>query len=724
MKFDKKYISGRFTIIVSVVMLICVWITYNMVDTMIVHRDKWKEVGMVSVSDTMELKSARGNILSSDGTQIMASSLPNYRVYIDFLSGGADKDPLLMLKKDSLWRDSIDIISKGLYELCPYLTEKEYRDHLLKGLEKRSRYWEVCPRHVLNYLQYNGIVKLPIFNFKNKNVSGMVVVEYNNRNKPFGSLARRTLGDLYGAKDSARSGLELAYDSVLRGKSGKVHHKKVFNKYLDIIDEEPQDGYDLVSTIDVSMQDICESALREKLHELDATMGVVVLMEVKTGDVKAIVNLERYDDGNYYEARNYALASLMEPGSTFKTASIMVALDDGVIKVTDHVDTGCGVYPMHGALMKDHNWNRGGYHVIDVPHVLMFSSNIGVSRLVDEHYHNQPEKFVEGLRRIGIGAPLGLRELFSGAADPVIRMPKRDSKGGFKNSTNWSATALAWMSIGYETQIPPISTCTFYNAIANGGKLVAPRFVKGISRNGEMVEEYPVKVIREHICKPQTLEDIQTILHRVVCDKEGLGKKAGNKFFDVSGKTGTAQVSNGGGYHGGRNEHLVSFCGYFPSEEPRYTCIVAIRHSYYVSSGGGQAGPVFSKISQRVFSKNLTTDISRAADSTSVYVPDVKTGDVMSAKRVLRELNVPVTGDTKHMYASASIEGKNVSFKQIFMTENTVPDVTGMGARDAIYALESRGLKTRVHGRGKVVHQSVIPGVKAVKGNVVTIELN
>lgn len=694
-----------------------------MFKTMVIQHDKWVDVGQVSVSDTMELKPNRGNILSSDGKQIMASSLPNYRLYIDFMSGGADKDEKAKEEKDSIWNANIDSISRGLYGICPILTEREYKEHLLEGLNGGKRYWEVCPRQVLNYIQYNEIIRLPIFKEKNKNKSGLVVIEYNNRNKPFGTLAKRTLGDLYGAKDSARSGIELAYDSVLRGKSGKVHHKKVFNKYLDIIDEAPQDGYDVVSTIDVSMQDICESALREKLHELEATMGVAILMEVKTGDVKAIVNLERYDDGNYYEARNYALASLMEPGSTFKTASIMVGLDDGYIKVSDHVDTGCGVMNMHGAYMKDHNWNRGGYHVIDVPHVLMFSSNIGVSKLIDEHYHNQPEKFVEGLRRVGIGAPLGLPERFSGAANPIIRMPKRDSKGGFKNSLNWSATALAWMSIGYETQIPPISTCTFYNAIANGGKLVAPRFVKGISRNGEMVEEYPVNVIREHICKPQTLEEIQTILHRVVCDKEGLGKKAGNKFFDVSGKTGTAQVSNGGGYHGGKNEHLVSFCGYFPSEAPRYTCIVAIRHSYYVSSGGGQAGPVFSQIAQRVYSKNLTTDINRAADSTSVYIPDVKTGDVAAAKRVLREFNVLVSGDTKHQYASATIEGKSVRLKQVFTSETSVPDVTGMGARDAVYALESRGIHTRVKGRGKVVGQSIPAGTKIEKGNKILIEL-
>lgn len=692
-----------------------------MINTMVVQREKWLEVGRVSVSDTIELKANRGNILSSDGKQIMASSLPNYRLYVDFLSGGADKDPEAKKEKDSLWNANVDSISRGLYASCPILTIREYKEHLLKGLSKGSRYWEVCPRQVLNYIQYNEIIRLPIFNMKNKNRSGLVVVEYNNRNKPFGTLAKRTLGEVYGAKDSARSGIELAYDSILRGRPGKVHHKKVFNKYLNIIDKEPEDGYDVVSTIDVSIQDICESALREKLHELDATMGVVVLMEVKTGDVKAIVNLERYDDGNYYEARNYALASLMEPGSTFKTASIMVALDDGAIRVTDQVNTEHGVMQMHGALMKDHNWNRGGYGTIDVPHVLMYSSNIGVSKLIDDHYHNQPEKFVEGLRRIGIGTPLELP--FEGAADPVIRMPKRDERGGFKNSSNWSATALAWMSIGYETQIPPISTCAFYNAIANDGKMVQPRFVKGISRNGEIVEEYPVKVLKEHICKPQTLSDIQTILRRVVCDKEGLGKKAGNRFFDVSGKTGTAQVSNGAGYHGGKSEHLVSFCGYFPSDKPKYTCIVAIRHSYYMSSGGGQAGPVFSKISQRVYSKNLTTDILNAADSNSVFVPDVKTGDVDAAKYVLRELGIPVKGDLKYKNATASIMGKNVYFRRMYNPGSSVPDVKGMGARDAIYELESRGLNVRTRGRGKVASQSLTPGTNAVKGKVVYLEL-
>lgn len=720
MKFDKKYIHTRVTWIWVIAALVMIAIIGKAIYTATVQHDKWKAVGEVSVSDTIDLPATRGNILSADG-QLMASSLPDYKVYIDFMSGGVKvgKDSInyeLKHEKDSIFISKLDTICEGLARICDKMTKEEYKAHLMKGLEKESRYWEICPHTVLNFIQFNELIKLPIFNYKNKNKSGLVVVPRNNRNKPFGSLAKRTLGEMFGAKDSARSGIELAYDSLLRGEPGKVHHKKVLSKYLNIIDKEPVDGYDLVSTIDVSMQDICESALREKLHELDASMGVVVLMEVKTGDVKAIVNLQRYDDGEYYEARNYALAALMEPGSTFKTASIMVALDDGYIKVTDWVDTGNGICNMYGAKMKDHNWaTRGGYGPIDVPHTLMYSSNIGISKLIDGHYHNQPEKFVEGLRRVGIGTPLGLP--FTGAADPIIRMPKPDR-------SNWSKTALAWMSIGYETQIPPISTVSFYNAIANGGKMVRPRFVKGLEKNGEMVEEFPVEVIKQNICKNSTLEDIQKILYRVVNDKEGLGKRAGNPYFHVSGKTGTAQVSNGFGYKGGQCEHLVSFCGYYPSEEPKYSCIVAIRHAYYVASGGGQAGVVFSKIAQRIYSKNVTTDLNRAKDSTATFIPEVKVGNVISAQYVLNELGVKAQGGEGYEWGKASMAGSAVGFEPVKMSTDLVPNVIGMGARDAVYALETRGIHVRMRGKGKVKEQSVAAGSKIVKGQTVTLELN
>lgn len=722
MKFDKKYIQARFTIIVICALLVCLAIAWRATYTATVERDKWQKMGEMSVSKPMPIPPVRGKILSADG-QLMASSLPDYKVHIDFLSGipyleeGApdsierinirnrNYSAKLVAQKDTLWRSNMDTICKGLAEICDRYTAEEYKTHMLRGLDGHMRFWDVTPGRVLNFIQYNKLIKLPIFREKNRNKSGMIPEERNNRNKPFGSLAKRTLGEMFGAKDSARSGLELAYDSLLRGEPGVKHNKKVLNKFLSFIDKEAVDGYDIVSTIDVSMQDICESALREELELLEADMGVVILMEVQTGDVKAIVNLERYDDGRYYEARNFALAALMEPGSTFKTASMMVAMDDGYVKISDVVDTGCGLWPIYGAVMRDHNWaTKGGYGVIDVPHILMVSSNIGVSKLIDKYYHHQPDKFVEGLHRVGIGAPLGLP--FQGAADPRIRYPHKDSKGGYTQSDNWSKTALPWMSIGYETQIPPISTVTFYNAIANGGKMVRPRFVKAYKKGDEVVQELPVEVIKKSICKPSTLADIQNILQRVVCDKEGLGKKAGNPYFHVSGKTGTAQVAYKRG--SGAREHLVSFCGYYPSENPKYSCIVAIRHSYYVASGGGQAGPVFSKIAQRVYSKNVTTDLRLAQDSTSVFVPDVKPGNDATTNKVL---------------ASLCITQANRSESPATYSDKLVPDVLGLGLRDAVEVLSKHGLRIRTKGCGTVKKQSISAGKHVERGQTIVIEL-
>ncbi len=690
---SKKTVSpSKFPFVIVPVVLVCIGILYSMLKTMTVDRGHWVEVRQKHFEkDSVELKPTRGNILSADG-ELLASSLPDYKVHFDFLAGiprdttdarlHARRDSLIGLR-DSMILANLPAIAGGLPRICPALDSAGYYAHLRKGLEKHARYYDVCPGWILNYIQYNQLRELPVFNIKHRYQNGLIVEERNNRKKPFGSLARRTLGEMYGAKDSARSGLEQAYDSLLRGESGLLHQRRIRGVNVDIVDDEPVDGYDLVSTINVSMQDICETALREKLIELDAEFGVVVLMETKTGDVKAIVNLAR-DSANhvYYESRNYALAALMEPGSTFKTASIMVALDDGEIKLSDKVDTGCGIYNMYGAKMKDSNWHRGGCGVLDVTYAVVRSSNIGVSRLIDSHYHDKPEKFIEGLKRVGIGTPLGLP--FLGMANPRIIGP--DDK-----YTYWSKTSLPWMSIGYGTQIPPISTVTFYNAIANGGKMVRPRFVKGLAKNGEMVEEFPVEVIKEQICKPQTLKDIQGILKKVVNDKTyGTGKRAGSKHFSVSGKTGTAQVAMGGHYHGGHMEHLVSFCGYYPSENPQYTCIVAIRTAAPGASGGAMAGTVFAKIAERVYSKHVTTDISRACDSLSVFEPDVK--------KSLADMGAGEDG--------------------------LMPDLAGLGARDAVYAIESRGMRARLHGMGVVKKQSPEPGSKISAGKVVNLELD
>ncbi len=725
-KKPEKIASNKFPFVIVPVVLVCIGIIYCMVKTMTVERGEWVKLRMEKFEkDSLLLPPSRGNILSADG-ELMASSLPDYKVRFDFLAGiprdttdaklhEAREQAIAM--RDSLIRANMPAMAGGLARICPALDSAGYYEHLEKGLEAHARYFDVCPGWILNYIQYNQLRELPIFNIRNKYQSGVIVEERNNRKKPFGSLARRTLGEMFGAKDSARSGLELAYDSLLRGKPGLIHTRRIRSRNVSIVDKEPEDGYDLVSTINVSMQDICESALREKLKELKAAFGVVILMEVKTGDVKAIVNLACDTiGGEYYESRNYALASLMEPGSVFKTASIMVALDDGEIQLGDQVDTGCGIYNMYGAKMKDSNWSRGGCGVLDVTYAMVRSSNIGVSRLIDEHYHDNPRKFIEGLKRVGIAQPLGLP--FKGMANPRIIGP--DDK-----YTYWSKTSLPWMSIGYGTQIPPISTVTFYNAIANNGKMVRPRFVKGISKNGELVEEFPVEVIKDHICKPQTLKDIQGILYKVVNDKSyGTGKRARSKHFGVAGKTGTAQVATGGSYHGKRMEHLVSFVGYYPFDNPQYSCIVAIRTAAPGASGGNMSGPVFAKIAERVYSKQVSTDISLARDSLSVFVPQVKAGETKAAQKLLSWMkipfeNAPEAGD----WSRSADEGHEVAFETCEVEDGRVPDLTGMGARDAVFAIESRGMKARVRGFGKVKSQSLAAGAPVVQGRTVTLEL-
>lgn len=728
MKFNKKYISGKFPYVVVVAFLFAGGVMWHMIKTMTVDYDKWITMKKANFeSDSLEVKPVRGNILSADG-QLMASSLPDYKVYIDFMSGMSSasakakmpltkEDSAVWMEKDTLFHSNLDSICRGLADICQVKSAEEYKAYLEQGWKNKSRYFEICSHQVLNYIQYNQLMNLPFFreSKRHKYLVGLSVEQRNNRKKPFGSLAKRTLGDMYGAKDSARSGLELAYDSLLRGELGIRHRKKVRSKYLDVIDVPAVDGYDIVTTIDVGMQDICETTLRGKLKELNADWGVVILMETKTGDVKSIVNLTKASDGEYYETRNWALAAQMEPGSTFKTASIMVALDDGKIKYDDTVDTYSGVCNMYGSLMKDHNWARGGYHVIDVPHTLMYSSNVGVSRLIDMHYHNHPEEFIAGLHRVGIAEPLGL--VFQGAGNPFLLTPENKL---------WSKTALPWMSIGYSSQIPPISTVSFYNAIANNGKMMRPRFVKAIQKDGEIVEEFEPEVIKESICKPKTLEYIRTALFRVVNDPQGLGKKAGSKRFHVSGKTGTAQVSQGAqGYTSGLRQYLVSFCGFYPSENPEYSCIVAIRKPGLPASGGGMAGPVFAQIAEKVYSRAVTTDLSRAKDSLATFVPEVKSGDIYAAKQVLSNLNVAMVGDKlgKDEWGTSSNNGTTVKFSSVAVADGKMPDLTGMGARDAVFAIEGRGMKAVLSGKGKVISQSIKPGEPVKKNQTVKIVL-
>lgn len=678
MDFDSKHTIPRYLIIIIPLTLLGLAIVGKAGYEMLVKSDYWEAVRNRLAQQQRDIPAIRGNIYSSDG-QLLVGSMPLYDLRMDFVIKESDsiQEQKLRERRDTLWRNEADSFCLSLARMFPKRTAQEYKD-LITQERRLQRKRNVLIVRGVSYIQYREIMRCP-YARHGSIATGFYAEEIPQRQKPYGSMANRTLGSLMTTNDSARNGIELAYDSILRGTPGKRHREKVRERWTDKVDVEPIDGLDIVTTIDVGMQDAAEKILTRKLKEINAEVGVVVLLEVPTGDVKAIVNMTRIAPGEYAEVKNNAITDLWEPGSTFKTASMMVALEDGMVKRGDMVDVGNGQHLMHGRVMKDHNWRKGGYgRPISVDECLMFSSNVGVSSIIDDHYFKNPEKYVDGLYREGVGIPFDLP--FPGVGKPYVRRPKPDG-------SNWSKTALAWMSIGYETQIPPIYTVAFYNAIANNGRMVEPRFVKAIERNGEVLKEFPVKVVKERICSPSTLRDVHEILERVVNDPTGLGRKAGCKQFKVCGKTGTAQVADEhGSYHGSPARYMVSFAGFYPSENPQYSCVVCIKKSGLPASGGGQAGPVFRELAQYVMSKGVFRPADEAADSTSV----------------LERPLPPAMPDTM---------------------EGQMPDVRGLGVRDAVALLEAQGLKVKLHGQGRVHSQSAAPGTKVTKGQMVTLEL-
>ncbi len=705
-KFNNDKVMPRYFAIAVVLTLIGFAVVGKAMYIMTAKKDYWTQVASRLKRDSVVVKPNRGNILSCDG-QLMASSIPEYKLYMDFQAGA--EDSVGMHKRDSIWEANIDTICYELNQIFPQRSAAEFKANLLEGKHKvqkngtvGARHWDIWPRRV-DYNTFCEVHNLPIF--KERTYKGGFHWEtYNSRRRPFGTLARRTIGEMFGAKDSAKNGLELSLDTLLRGKNGLMHRRKILSKYLDIPVLSPEDGVDVVTTIDVGMQDLAERALVDELKEINGEMGVAILMEVKTGDVKAIVNMTRGQDGNYYEMVNNAISYRCEPGSVFKVASFLVALDDGVIDTTMTIPTGCGVMEMHGRPMKDHNWRRGGYGTINVARALEVSSNIGVSYLIDKYYGHNPKKYVEGLYRIGIHEDLKLPLV--GYHTPMIRMPDTKTTDRAKY---WSKTTLPWMSIGYETQIAPINTVAFYNAIANDGKMMQPRFIKQLVKNGEVIREFEPVVLKERIAKPQTIKTMQTILEHVV--SQGLGKKAGSKSFKVAGKTGTAQVADQfGSYHSGVTRYWLSFAGFFPADNPRYTCIVCLKKSGLPASGGGMSGVVFHHIAEGVMAQNLKRSVDAARDASSIMTPDVKRGDNSAANYVLASLKTKASSNSSTNYRESS--------------KHTVPDVTGMGAKDAVYLLESRHIKARVKGRGKVKSQSIHAGTAIKQGMVCELILD
>lgn len=716
-KKEKKRVSRKY---LSLFFLMAVWgifIIIKMAMVMFGERTYWNEVSKHLTSTNKVIEARRGNILSDEGL-LLASSVKQYRVFLDFRSAEktpqrAEKD---QMRKDTLFNRHVVEFARQINEIFPKYSVQEFVNHYQKGFDSKSHSWPLLPgvsrnSYPVSYNQYKSLSRTVWL--KPKYERWFFSAESKiSRQKPFGTLAARTIGGMYEAKDSARNGLELSFDSLLRGVPGRGHVEKVQNVSRIVADIPQVDGCDIRTTINVDMQDIAEVALRKVMDKWNAASGIVVLMEVPTGDIKAMASLTKTGPGQYDEIQNNAVREIYEPGSTFKPVSMMVALDDGKISMTDSVFCENGVYTgFGGSRMTDSH----KYGWLDVTHIIMNSSNIGTSKLIHAAYKDNPQAFVDGVYRTGINTHFDLQ--LKGVAAPVIR------REGY-----WDATRLPWMSIGYNTQLPVINTLAFYNGIANGGCMVAPRLVTEVTREGEVVKEFPVEVVRRHMCKDETLKKIQYMLEQVVVD--GTGKNAGSKYFVVAGKTGTAQLSQGsGGYRSGPMRYMVSFCGYFPADNPQYSCIVSVRTDGGAAGGATWAAPAFHEISEKVMASLNLREIKEAYDSIHQFIPKVVSGNLAKSATVLKELGKKNLMSREYRNVADSVWGAVSSdsgvyvMKPMLFQEGLVPDVHGMGASDALYLLESMGMSVSITGVGRVKSQTPARNTRFRKGDKIQLTL-
>ena len=649
-----------------------------------------------------DLEANRGNILDKKGS-LIATSVPIFEVRFDISS------PYI---SNELFKSKVDSIAIGLSTILSK-HQQRLRSSLINARKKGNRYFLLGRR--VTYDQLKQIRELPILR-KGKYRGGLIAIQKTRRARPYNELAARTIGYV-NEKENLFVGLEGAYTDVLTGNNGKLVMRRInHGDWIPIHDEneiEPRDGLDIVSTIDINIQDVAEHALLRQLLKNQAFQGCAVVMEVNTGHIVAIANL-RYDssDAKYKETYNYAIGESIEPGSTFKLASMLAVLEDNKAKLTDSLFTGEGYTRYYNREMKDvHKIGNGRITVRDA---FEQSSNVGISRLIHESYKKNPEEFINRLYSMSLNEPIGIK--IKGEGTPKIKHPSKKQ--------TWYGTSLPWMSIGYELTITPLQTLAYYNAVANNGVMVAPMFISEIKEGGAVIEEFDTRIINGSIASQKTIDTAQSLLEGVV--ERGTARRVfRNSPYKVAGKTGTAQIASGGRYN--KKDYNASFVGYFPAENPVYSAIVVINNpsagKYY---GSSVAAPVFKEIADNLYSTSLSLENNNelATDDQNVPVPKktVWTNDIKSIYACLgiaNKIPFPITGD----WLKTNKDENNITFDEVAFSQKLVPNVKGMKAKDAVYLLENSGLQTTISGRGKVKHQSIKAGKPISKNQSINLQL-
>ena len=674
------------------------------------EHEQWKEVGERFESSVRDINPSRGQIYAINGN-VLATSVPIFEVRWDSKSEAINWDT---------FDAELDSLSHGLSQILGDRSPREYREVLRNGRNLGRRNTLIAWR--ASYIQQRRLAQLPFIR-RGRFKSGFTFARTEQRRKPFGDLASRTIGI---DRNENRVGLEASWNAELSGSVGKQIQRRVAGgEWMPVSDDfivEPQAGLDVISSIDMHLQDVASSALRQQLQTHDAAWGTVILMEVETGMIRAMANLTRStsepqegEPAEYFESFNHAIGTAVEPGSTFKLASLMAAMNDGDVKPEDEIDTGNGVTYFYGKRMSDSNADTGGSGILKTSEIFEVSSNVGTALTIKKAFGEEQQGFLDALERIGVQSATGVR--LAGESPPLVYENVGDGR--------WSGLSLTQMSIGYEVTQTPLQTLTLYNAVANGGTSLRPQLVERLENNGQVVKTFKPQVLKQSICSTRVLDACQSMLKRVA-DPEGNGTAQyifAKSPYRVAGKTGTARIAGPNGYDG---RYRASFAGYFPAESPRYSCIVVIADTksgiYY---GSSIAGPVFRELANKVYATDPsfhTTSAGLLAEKCKL--PGSKDGAQTDLIQLYQALEMPYQGNSSGDWVTVTTGDSVAVLRPRSIEANRVPDVRGMGLRDALYLLENAGLQVKTLGMGTVRRQSIAPGSDLTTRQAITLELS
>lgn len=699
----KRDILWRVYLSYILVVLACVAIFGKAIYIQQVQGTHWR-----SMSDSLhqkldEIEAERGTIYSEDG-QMLSTSIPQFDIYIDF------RVEALREKNGQRFRENLDSLSESLADLFKDMSAGEYKALLQEGYRNEEGYFPLKKK--ISFREYEALRRFPLFKL-GRYKSGMIANEKTIRLNPYQMLAFRTIGL---ARDSNKVGLEMTYDSILKGRNGKQFVRKIAGGVSVPVDDtyeiEPETGKDIVSTIDVFIQDITENALMKMMIKNEAQNGCAIVMEVKTGKIKAIANLGKRSDGTYWEDFNYAI-SPTEPGSTFKLATMLALLEDKKVSLNQMITLEHGAWKIAGQTVYDSEVHKE--NDVTVQHAFELSSNVAMAKMAAQHYSDNPNQFIKHLKKMRMDTVSGVD--LRGERKPVIYKPG----GRF-----WGPTTLPWMAFGYNLSVSPLQTTVLYNAIANNGRMMKPYLVSAVKEEGILLKQFEPVVTDEAVCSQQTLQQLKTCLEGV-CTAGTAKALFKNAAYKVAGKTGTALVADGNrGY--ADKIYQSSFAGYFPAENPQYTCVVIIKNKAHapVYYGAAVAGPVFKEIADRLYSTYIrqtnTASLQKKRDSSAFNFA----GNKRDIAFINTKLRLPFIDSTTRLDEWTEMNGKDavVTLNRKAIEKNTMPQLKGMGLKDVVYLCENMGLKVNARGKGKVAEQSIPPGQAVVKGQMINVALD